>query len=69
MTTEDPTLSAGPDKVAFWSYPIVDDGLIYVVDVRNGLFVLRYEGPFAAEIATLRFLEGNSNLGDAASLA
>jgi hypothetical protein len=29
-----------------WSYPIVKDGLIYVVDLRNGLDVLEYNGAF-----------------------
>lgn len=62
---EDPALSAGQDKVVMWSFPIVKDGLIYVVDLRNGLYVLRYKGPHAKEISRTRFLEGNSNLGDA----
>ena len=48
-----------------WSYPIIEDGLIYVADVRNGLYVLKYHGPFEAEVAGIRFLEGNSNLGEA----
>jgi hypothetical protein len=61
--TEDPALSGGPNKVVAWSYPIVSDGLVYIVDVRNGLYVLRYKGPHAAEIGRLSFLEGNSNLG------
>jgi hypothetical protein len=52
-----------------WSYPVVRDGLVYVVDIRNGLYVLRYTGPRASEVAGLRFLEGNSNLGDAVRLA
>jgi hypothetical protein len=64
--TEDPLLSSGPDKVVMWSYPIVRDGLIYVVDVRNGLFILRYQGPNEQELSAVRFLEGNSNLGDGA---
>jgi hypothetical protein len=64
VTTEDPALSSGPDKVVMWSYPIIRDGLIYVVDVRNGLYVLRYRGPFDDEIDAIRFLEGNSNVGD-----
>jgi hypothetical protein len=63
--TEDPALSSGPDKVVMWSYPIIKDGLIYVVDVRNGLYILKYHGPFEDEVAGIRFLEGNSNLGDA----
>jgi hypothetical protein len=62
---EDPALSAGLDKVVMWSYPIVADGLIYVVDLRNGLYVLRYTGPHADEVDAISFLEGNSNLGDA----
>ena len=62
VATEDPGLTEGPDKVAMWSYPIVKDGLIYVVDVRNGLYVLRYKGPYAGELH-VEFLEGNSNLG------
>ena len=49
-----------------WSYPIVKNGLIYVIDIRNGLYVLRYTG---SEVSGLRFLEGNSNLGDALRLA
>ena len=51
-----------------WSYPIIKDGLIYVVDVRNGLYVLRYTGAHAQELSQIKFLEGNSNLGDAAQL-
>jgi hypothetical protein len=46
-----------------WSYPIVQDGLIYVVDIRNGLYVLEYHGPDQDEVASIRFLEGNSNVG------
>src|SRR5262249_1488185 len=40
VATEDPALSAGRDKVVMWSYPIIYDGLIYVVDLRNGLYIL-----------------------------
>ena len=65
VETEDPALSQGPDKVVIWSYPIIKNGLIYVVDIRNGLYVLRYRGPFAEEVSRTGFLEGNSNLGDA----
>jgi hypothetical protein len=69
VATEDPALSRGPNKVVLWSYPIIHNGLIYVMDIRNGLYILRYTGPHAAEVAGIRFLEGNSNLGDAARLA
>ena len=65
VQTEDPALSSGLDKVVMWSYPIIKDGLIYVVDVRNGLYILKYHGPFESETSAIRFLEGNSNLGEA----
>ncbi len=48
-----------------WSYPVIEDGLIYVVDLRNGLYILEYEGPHQQEVADIKFLEGNSNQGDA----
>lgn len=66
---EDPVLSMGQDKIVMWSYPVIQDGLIYVTDVRNGLFILKYTGPFEKEISSVEFLEGNSNLGDAVRLA
>jgi hypothetical protein len=67
---EDPRLSSDPDtgrheKVVMWSYPIIKDGLIYVIDLRNGLYVLKYGGAFEKEIQRISFLEGNSNQGDA----
>jgi hypothetical protein len=67
---EDPRLSSDPDtgrneKVVMWSYPIIQDGLIYVIDLRNGLYVLKYKGPFENEVGRIRFLDGNSNQGDA----
>jgi hypothetical protein len=65
VQTEDPALSSGRDKVVMWSYPIVKDGLIYLVDLRNGLYILRYRGPCQEEVRSVDFLEGNSNLGDA----
>jgi hypothetical protein len=68
VATEDPALSRGTNDVVVWSYPIIKNGLIYVVDIRNGLYVLRYTGPHAAEVADTGFLEGNSNLGDAVRL-
>ncbi len=51
-----------------WSYPIIKNGLIYVIDVRNGLFILRYTGPHANDVREIEFLEGNSNLGNAVEL-
>jgi hypothetical protein len=66
---EDPRLSSDPDtgrneKVVMWSYPIIQDGLIYVVDLRNGLYVLKYRGAFNKEVRGIEFLDGNSNQGD-----
>jgi hypothetical protein len=65
VATEDPALSLGRNKVVMWSYPIIKDGLIYIVDIRNGLYVLRYTGAGSGVVHGVRFLEGNSNLGDA----
>ncbi len=69
VALEDPALSLGPNKVVMWSFPIIRNGLIYVIDIRNGLYVLRYRGPHHDEVDDIHFLEGNSNLGDAARLA
>ena len=65
VVTEDPALGGGLDKTIMWSYPVISNGLIYVVDVRNGLYILRYTGPGAEDVDAIEFLEGNSNLGDA----
>lgn len=65
VATEDPALSSGSEKTVFWSYPIAKAGLVYVVDIRNGLYVLRYRGPYATELRCRSFLEGNSNVGQA----
>jgi hypothetical protein len=48
-----------------WSYAVIYDGLIYVVDLRNGLYVLEYRGPFDREVREASYLDGNSNQGDA----
>jgi hypothetical protein len=45
---------------AMWSYPVVQNGLIYVVDIDLGLYILRYTGPHATEVAKAAFVEGNS---------
>lgn len=65
---EDPALTAGQDKVAAWSFPIIVDGLIYFTDIRNGLYVVKYKGPYDDEVSKMRFLDGNSNQGDALKL-
>jgi hypothetical protein len=45
----------GTNKVVMWSYPIINDG-VYVIDVRNGLYIFRYTGPRAGELDHLSFL-------------
>jgi hypothetical protein len=67
---EDPRLSSDPDtgrneKVVMWSYVVIQDGLLYMIDLRNGLYVLQYKGPSQQEIKRVEFLDGNSNQGDA----
>jgi hypothetical protein len=64
VQTEDPALTSGHDKIAMWSFPIIQNGLIYAIDIRNGLYILRYHGPYEAEVTNTRFLDGNSNSGD-----
>src|SRR4051812_272483 len=64
VQTEDPLLSAGQDKVVVWSFPSVVNGIVYVVDIRNGLYILRYHGPYESEVSGAQFLDGASNTGD-----
>jgi hypothetical protein len=59
--TTKPGSKAPPWTGAMWSYPVVQNGLIYVVDIDLGLYVLRYTGPHAAEVAKAPFVEGNSS--------
>ena len=40
------------NKVVMWSYPVIQDGLIYTVDLRNGLYILKYNGPYASRRST-----------------
>ncbi len=66
VATEDPALGGGDSHVQAWSYPVVSDGLIYMVDIRNGLYVLRYHGAHGNPLKKIHLLEGNDNFGDAA---
>jgi hypothetical protein len=45
---------------AMWSYPVVQNGLIYVVDIDLGLYILRYTGKWSNEVKQAAFVEGNS---------
>jgi hypothetical protein len=62
VATEDPALTTTGNKVAVWSFPIVKNGFVYVVDIRNGLYALRYTGPESGDVARTIFREGNSNV-------
>lgn len=77
VRTEDPALGGGNvdnvaggtrDKVIMWSFPVVVDGLIYVVDLRNGLYILKYDGELSGPVKDAEFLEGNSNVGQVLAL-
>lgn len=77
VRTEDPALGGGNvdnvaggtrDKVIMWSFPIVVDGLVYVVDLRNGLYILKYDGELSGAVKSTRFIEGNSNVGQVMAL-
>ena len=72
VRTEDPALGGGNvdnvaggtrDKVIMWSFPVVVDGLVYVVDLRNGLYILKYDGALSGPLKDTTFAEGNSNVG------
>ena len=65
VATEDPALGGGDSQVQAWSYPVVSDGLVYMVDIRNGLYVLRYHGRHGNPLNGIQLLEGNDNFGDA----
>jgi hypothetical protein len=51
----------GGYPVQVWSYPILQSGLIYVGDIRAGLFILRYTGPGAEAINSVRLAQGNAS--------
>ncbi|MDQ1697870.1 MAG: hypothetical protein QOJ03_3223 [Frankiaceae bacterium] len=59
--TTKPGSSAPPWTGAMWSYPVVQNGLIYVVDIDLGLYILSYTGPHAKEVSQAKFVEGNSS--------
>jgi hypothetical protein len=62
VATEDPALTTTGNKVSVWTFPIVKNGFIYVGDIRNGLYALRYTGQDSAEVRRTIFREGNSNV-------
>lgn len=57
-----PVSYIGGYRVQTWSYPILRDGLLYVVDIQSGLYVLRYTGPGAEEAAGVAHAEGNATV-------
>ncbi len=51
----------GGYPVQVWSYPILRAGLIYVSDIRAGLFILRYTGPGTEALNAVTLAQGNAN--------
>jgi len=51
----------GAYPVQVWSYPILRAGVIYVTDIRAGLFILRYTGPGAQALEAVALAQGNAN--------
>ncbi len=49
----------GGYPVQMFSYPILREGLIYVVDSVSGLYILRYTGPGMEEVNAVPRAEGN----------
>ncbi len=43
-----------------WSYPVLYNGLIHVMDENSGLFILKYTGQRAEEVPQEGILEGNA---------
>ena len=59
----------GPtNKVVMWSYPVIQDGLIYTVDLRNGLYILKYNGPYQQEVDDITLPGGQLQPGRRALL-
>ena len=53
----------GTYPVQVWSYPLLDDGLLYVVDIQSGLHVVRYIGPGAEGVAATGRAAANVTAG------
>jgi hypothetical protein len=51
----------GAYPVQVWSYPIVRQGVIYVSDIKSGLYVLRYNGPGAGALNSIALAQGNAS--------
>lgn len=60
-------LQLGTTDTLSWSYPVIARGLIYLVDINQGLLVLRYTGPHQDEVSGRGLAEGNSNVASSAA--
>ena len=53
-----PQTAVGPDgrrvRIHMASYPVIKDGLVYVLDRFNGLYILKYSGPFHEEVDAIK---------------
>jgi hypothetical protein len=54
-----PLSHLGSHPVQTWSYPVLYQGLLYVVDIQSGLYILRYHGPGAESVAATERAEEN----------
>ncbi|GAC1335391.1 MAG: hypothetical protein NVSMB17_18250 [Candidatus Dormibacteria bacterium] len=54
-------LELGVTDTLTWSYPVIYRGLVYVVDINQGLLVLRYSGPHDAELRSVGLADGSTN--------
>ncbi|MDQ1689668.1 MAG: hypothetical protein QOK42_2643 [Frankiaceae bacterium] len=63
LPTDTPRGSSKQEKWtgAMWSYPVIQNGLVYVVDIDLGLYILRYTGAHHDEVDKAGFVEGNSS--------
>lgn len=68
LTRRTPQLSREATGTIAWTYPIVGDGLIDYSEVVQRSVVIKYAGLHHEEVDAVTFLEGNSNLGNAARL-
>ena len=48
-------------EIWMWTYLILKDGLLYVVDINSGLYVLEYKGPRREEVPQHGIVESNAN--------
>jgi hypothetical protein len=61
VTPRERDTALGFGATLMWSTPVIHNGLIFVVDQNQGMFIYRYHGPYQEEVQQLAFSEGNSD--------